>query len=1083
MTVQIPRVMALCCAVMVATPETAQEISGTGVETQAPTVEEVLVTAQRTEESILDVPIAVTALTDDVIEERQIINPSDLQLNAPNVSFGATNFGGSNFSIRGIGQLVVSRSGETGVSSHVNEIAVATNLNAIEFFDLERIEILRGPQGTLFGRNATGGALNVVTKMPSPDRFAGFADVELGSFSHRRAKGAINVPLTGDIAARVSGFKLERDGYIENLAHGQTDSAGRAIPGIDENVDGRDLWATRATLFWNMSARASAWIQYSVFREDDDRVQITNQVCKRNSLPTTGCLPDEIGWDTPHLGATTGGIFGAGAGALPAGADGSDPRMYDYPRPALGSFREVHTDFEPVFVSEEDLWTFLFHYGFDNMEFTLVGALRDYEQVIRQDYQIDVGPRLAATPLNPAGAWPISEPAGGAGAEWLSTTCNMAQGTSGVFGGCVLPTDQTRSFSYFQADTKGRYRTVEAKVHSDFGGAFNFLLGAVRHEENSQGGYYVLANTLDLVSLYGSPALGSPPLYPGFFFNANNPEDGGPPQDGQAAFGEIYYNATDRLKFTAGLRFNEDTKLVSDSSVLFNSVNVSAAFDGLLGTTPIWLRSGLFGEMVAMALDPTARLSEASTRMLEFHDAAGVYASNSPAAIGSMAAFGAAEGIGGQVAAGLLPIELVPQAIAALPLPPIFQGTVGALLSRSPAAIARDAGIAAGARAFAAIADAVGPVPAFGETRFVTNSPSRAQWREMTGRAGFDYRLGDDSMLYGFFSRGYKPGGFNPAIPEAFQETSPFTFAPEKVDAFEIGVKSTLMDGGLAINSALFVYDYAGLQVTRIKNNTSINENIGSSIRGLELEANWRPLFMPGLLVDVTYSALRAHVRDTASIDPINRTGGNPDYIVLNNIDPGSLTGINFIARESQITPGVVAAFAESLPAATRALLGGRAATGIFHPPNAAGVAIPAYFSRRFLDAFGVETLEGIPIDLDGNDLPNAPRHTFRLGLAHTWLMGPTGLLTLRWDYYWQSKSYAREFNTVGDEIDAWSQHNLMLVYDSGRGWSAKAWARNLRDDENVTGKYLTSDTSGFFRNYFLTEPRIFGMSLRYELR
>lgn len=127
MTVRIPRVMALWCAVLVATPGAAEEVSGTGVETQAPAVEEVIVTAQRTAESIQDVPIAVTALTDDVIEERQIINPSDLQLNVPNVSFGATNFGGSNFSIRGIGQLVVSRSGETGVSSQVNEIAVATN--------------------------------------------------------------------------------------------------------------------------------------------------------------------------------------------------------------------------------------------------------------------------------------------------------------------------------------------------------------------------------------------------------------------------------------------------------------------------------------------------------------------------------------------------------------------------------------------------------------------------------------------------------------------------------------------------------------------------------------------------------------------------------------------------------------------------------------------------------------------------------------------------------------------------------------------------------------------------------------------
>ena len=179
------------------------------------------------------------------------------------------------------------------------------------------------------------------------------------------------------------------------------------------------------------------------------------------------------------------------------------------------------------------------------------------------------------------------------------------------------------------------------------------------------------------------------------------------------------------------------------------------------------------------------------------------------------------------------------------------------------------------------------------------------------------------------------------------------------------------------------------------------------------------------------------------------------------------------------ITPQLLWAYVATLPLATQALIAGHTGANVLYPPNEAGVAIPAYFSRRFLDAVGVETHDGIPVDLDGNDLPNAPRHTARLGLAHTWNIG-AGLLTLRWDYYWQSESYAREFNTVGDEIDAWSQHNLMLAYKSGGGWSARAWVRNLLDDENVTGKYLTSDTSGFFRNYFLTEPRIYGASLRY---
>ena len=121
-------------------------------------IEEVIVTAQRTAESIQDVPIAVTALTGDMLEERGVLTASDLQMNAPSLSYTSTNFGGYSFSIRGIGNLVIG--GESGVSTHVNEIPVASNMNAVEFFDMERVEVLRGPQGTLFGRNATGGAVN-----------------------------------------------------------------------------------------------------------------------------------------------------------------------------------------------------------------------------------------------------------------------------------------------------------------------------------------------------------------------------------------------------------------------------------------------------------------------------------------------------------------------------------------------------------------------------------------------------------------------------------------------------------------------------------------------------------------------------------------------------------------------------------------------------------------------------------------------------------------------------------------------------------------------------------------------------------
>ena len=1036
-------------------------------------IEEVTVTAQRVAESIQDVPIAVTALTGDDIEERQVITPSDLQMNASNVSFTATNFGGSSFSIRGIGNLVIARSGEPGVSQHLNEIAVSANLNTLEFFDMERVEVLRGPQGTLFGRNATGGAINFVTRKPDPGVVNGFVDFEYGDYDHARSKAAVNLPLGDSVAVRLAGFQLERDGYTKNLAHGQVGSNGQMLSGIDETVDGRDILAYRGTILWEITDQARVWGLYSRFEEDDDRARITNQVCVQNPLPTTGCLPDEFGWETSHLGATTAGIFAGAAGALPFGArDGS----YDFPRPPINSYRQMHTDFDPIFQNREEIWAFGFDFDFSCYSASIIGARRDNTYLSQQDYTMDVGASLGPTAVNPQGVWPASRPAGGAGAEWTSDECNLLDGTAGIFGGCRLGVAQNRVFAFDQLDAYSEYWTVEAKIHSNYEAPYGFLAGVTTYESFGYGGYYVLANTLDLVSLYGSTVLGAPPLYPSFFMNANDPVEG-TTGDGFAAFGEVYYDLSDRMKLTAGLRYNEDDKATSDTSVLFNSADANAAFGGLLGDT-VWLRSGLFGEMVAIASGAAAGISTTSQRILEFHDAQGTYAQNAPTAIGLVVAVGAAQAIGAQVLAETLPAALVPTVVAGLPLPPLLQQTVLALLSGNPAAIGLDRGRQAGAAAFAAIANAIGPVPAFGETRFVTGSPSASSWNEFSGRLGIDYRLDDGTLLYGFYSRGYKPGGFNPAIPPQFQETTPFTFEAEQVNAIEVGAKRTLRDGRLVLNGAAFYYDYAGLQATRIRNNTSINENVDARIMGVEIEGVWRPEAFPQAWVDFAYGWLDSSVVDSESIDPINRTGGNPAYIVLNNIDPGASTAVNYVAVESQITAEVVAAALGSTPAGALDLRNGQTVESVSYPANSAGVSIPAYFSRNFLRQVGVETLDGVPVDLDGNRLPNAPDHTLRLGLAYTFPM-QGGDLTARWDVYWQSDSHAREFNTRGDEIDSWTQHNASLIYERG-GWTAKTWVRNVANEDNVTGKYLTSDTSGFFRNYFVTEPRIFGVSVRY---
>src|SRR3990167_5762275 len=140
---------------LLATPALAQQ---SGADDEASSEQDsnvIIVTAQRQAQSLQDVPIAVSAFSAAAIEAQQIENASDLQLTLPNVSFTKSNFTSSSFTIRGIGDLCVGVSCDSATAIHVNSAPLfGTRLFETEYFDLERIEVLRGPQGTLFGRNA-----------------------------------------------------------------------------------------------------------------------------------------------------------------------------------------------------------------------------------------------------------------------------------------------------------------------------------------------------------------------------------------------------------------------------------------------------------------------------------------------------------------------------------------------------------------------------------------------------------------------------------------------------------------------------------------------------------------------------------------------------------------------------------------------------------------------------------------------------------------------------------------------------------------------------------------------------------------
>ena len=244
-------------------------------------LEEVVVTARRMEERIIDVPVAVSAFSAEQLDERKIEGGSELLRVVPNVNFSKDNFTGYNFSIRGIGAKVLATTADPGVAISFNNTPLLRNrLFEQEYFDVQRLEVLRGPQGTLYGRNATAGVVNLLPNLPELGAFSGDLQGEVGNHGTQRLRGHVNIPIGDTLALRFAGATTQRDGFDYNTV-------------TDQNVNGRDLWSTRVGVLWEPTENFRANFLWERFREDDDRARTGKMLCTR------GITPDSIEWTAP----------------------------------------------------------------------------------------------------------------------------------------------------------------------------------------------------------------------------------------------------------------------------------------------------------------------------------------------------------------------------------------------------------------------------------------------------------------------------------------------------------------------------------------------------------------------------------------------------------------------------------------------------------------------------------------------------------------------------------------------------------------------------------------------------------------
>jgi iron complex outermembrane recepter protein len=487
-------------AVMAATPAVAQQAENGASE------DEIIVVAQRRAQDLQDVPLAISAFNAARLDEVQIEDATDLQYSIPN----AVLTGNDRFTIRGIGNN--SLGGENGVGTFINGAAIGY-LPQNEFFDLERIEVLRGPQGTLYGRNTTGGAVNVLTRKPGAE-FGGDVSVQVGNFESVRIGGALNIPLTENIGQRFAGYYLDRDGYTENLATGN-------------NVDGRHQWGFRSTTHVDFSPDTSANLVLGWFDEDSSRAREGKRLCTAD--PVLGCSPNSLGFDSPNSYTTI--LRTLLDGFLPPSVFPNGTDIYaGAPNPR--DLRKVAADTDPTFTAEQFFGTLELTHDFGALTVTSVTGYNWSKTEQNTDWDNADLPFRFGAPL-----------------------------TYSVDRDTVVTTNRLLTTDSFSG--KNHTWTQEVRLSSDFEGAFNFTVGAFYLDSSGSGAFQTWHPAVEVFQR----ALGRPPET--WFVNTTTPLT---TTEARAVFGQGYVALSPDTTLTLGARYTEEEKFSRSRAIVLSAV-------------------------------------------------------------------------------------------------------------------------------------------------------------------------------------------------------------------------------------------------------------------------------------------------------------------------------------------------------------------------------------------------------------------------------------------------------------------------------------------------------------------------------
>ncbi|ROT96493.1 TonB-dependent receptor [Altererythrobacter sp. FM1] len=972
---------------------------------------EIIVTAQKREESIQDVPIAVTALSNAELDGRKIEGGSELLRAVPNVNFSKSNFSMYNFSIRGIGTKAISASSDPAVAVSFNNTPLVRNrLFEQEFLDLERVEVLRGPQGTLYGRNATAGVVNMISALPT-DEFEGSIQGEVGSYATRRLRGMLNVPMGDTLGARIAGQLTKRNGFDYNTF-------------TQEDVNGRDLWSTRATLQWEPSDRFRANIIWQHFEEDDNRSRTGKQLCRTDSGPemvgdtpvpeavrgklSQGCLPGSL-YDDSAYGVPNGlslvylevpSTISLGFQSDPSAPRGVGPLVYAVKGgdPFAGvtqsrNLREISTSYDPVFRAKNDVVQL-------NLEFEPADGLQLVSQTAysrdrfysTQDYN-----RFVTNPVFNDSTQALVNIFG----RPIDTTEFPGPTPGGIFCDPQLGCSD-RMVSADLSRSRNRQWSQEFRLQSDFGGPLNFNLGANYLDFKSQDDYYVFNNMFTLIADWFYSASGvprrptQPPCDLGFegrecpYVDRNSIENldnqghnyflsqNGIRIKSLGIFGEIYWDIADDLKLTLGARYTRDKK-VSDQ--IPSQLLLAGGTENPFGPEFVGdITGGRVNSGYPALPDIEQKWGEFTGRavldwqpVLDFTDKTLVYVSASR----------------GYKGGGTNPprVDFNPEIVQYQFLPQTFR----------PEFI----------NAFE-----IGTKNAFDGGRLTLNASAffydytDYQISQIVDRIAYNENF--DATIWGLeFEAAWRPS-------RAFSLHANLGY-----------LRTRLGDGAQSID---------------VMNRT-------------QGDPDW-VLLRPWLQVPSNCIAPRDFVEQVLA--------GPENTIALAALCPGA-------TRIGTYNPAVdvrLNRFYERYGFTYDP----------FAPYNPGTVGLDIADGGSGAPNGG----RGFYADLSGNELPNAPRWTINLGAQYTFFLEDDDWeLTFRGDYYRQAKSYARVYNTEYDRLKAWDNLNLAVTLERPESQLAfQLYVKNVFNDAPITDFFTNSDDTGLTSNVFTLDPRIIGFSV-----